>query len=90
MKMTIAEIIKCYKYRMKKIEDEHEFNNRRTARICMILANINRDKKKKITPFKEDDFIPKKKLKNKKPMSVNEMALVLQTITLAYNGNVVE
>ena len=36
-----------------------DIQNRQTARICALLANINRDKKQKPTPFTEEDFMPR-------------------------------
>jgi hypothetical protein len=87
--MTLKELNLCFQQRMEKIEQDREFDNRRTARICTIIANANRDSKKKPRPFKEDDFMPKKVEKKKKKMSVNQMATMLKTITIAYGGKVV-
>jgi hypothetical protein len=33
----------------------------RTARICAVLANCHRDKKKRPTPYTESDFMPREK-----------------------------
>lgn len=89
MNMTIKEIFTAYEQRMKLLKDKNDCENRRTARICCIIANANRDSKKKPRPFMEDDFIPKEKLKEKKKMNVNQMETLLKTITLAYGGKVV-
>ena len=35
-----------------------EFKNRLTARICSIIANVNRDPKSKPQPWTESDFMP--------------------------------
>lgn len=89
MIMTVDEILNCYEGRMENIKHKNDFDNRRTARICMTIANAYRDKKKKPKPFSEDDFIPKEKLKNKKEkMTVNQMATILKAVTLAYGGKV--
>lgn len=41
-------------------EVEEEKKDRRFAMIAMILANVNRDSKKKKTPYEISDFMPKK------------------------------
>lgn len=89
MHMTIKELFLAYENRMKLIKEQNDFKNRRTARICCIIANANRDSKKKPRPFTEEDFMPKQKLKGKKKMNVNQMETMLKTITLAYGGKVV-
>ena len=39
--------------------ESEERNDRRAGRICALLANINRDPKKRQKPYNEDDFIPR-------------------------------
>ena len=41
-------------------EAEEEKRDRRFAMIAMILANVNRDSKKKKKPYEISDFMPKK------------------------------
>ena len=65
---------------------ENEMANRRTARICMVMANLQRDPKRKARPYKEDDFIPKQK----KAMTIQQMEMLLKAITLANGGEVNE
>ena len=88
MKMTPSEIYKCYKFRMEKIEFDNKSSNMRTARICCVLANINRDKKKHPKVFTEEDFMPKKNIKQKNKQSINNMVAVLKAITLMHGGKV--
>ena len=87
MCMTLHEISKVYEQRMKRIEFDNKSNDRRTARICSVLANIHRDSKKKKKPFSEDDFMPVKQEK-KKPQSINTMAAILKAVTIANGGKV--
>lgn len=84
--MTLAEIELVYKARMNKLEMEIELKNRTTARICSIIANCNRDKKKQPRAFKEDDFMPKKKKTKDKKQSVKDMKTVLKMLTIMYEG----
>lgn len=44
-----------------------EIKDRHVARICWVVAEVNRNPKKKRTPFKEDDFMPQKKKKEQTP-----------------------
>lgn len=87
MKMTLNEIYEVYEHRMKRIEYDNKANDMRTARICSLIANINRDSKKRRKPFTEDDFMPKKKIE-KKEQSIDQMASILRLITKANGGQV--
>jgi len=82
--MTMKELliyIEGYKIKYKLNND---LADRRTARICMILANINRDSKRRKKPYSEEDFIPKPK----KKMTVEQMELLLKAITMSLGGEV--
>lgn len=83
--MTPLEIYKFVKYTSKRIEFENDMADRRTARICCIIANKNRKKGSKA--FTEEQFIPKKK-KSRKQMSVNDLSTTLKMITLMFNGTI--
>ena len=74
---------------VKRLENDNEANNMRMANILCMLANINRDKKKKPTPYKPKDFMPKNKLEDKKPMDFNVMAKMLEGFTIAHGGEVI-
>lgn len=84
--MTLHEIESVYKARMDKLEMEIELKNRTTARICSIIANCNRDKKKQPRAFTENDFMPKKKKSKNKKQSVNDMKTVLKMLTIMNSG----
>ena len=84
--MTMKELeIKIDAY-YEQFKLENEMANRRTARICMVMANLQRDPKRKSRPYKENDFIPKEK----KPMTIEQMEMLLKAITLANGGEVEE
>ena len=85
--MTPSEFKKYSESRMKRFDIDNKNADRRSALIASILANANRDTKKKRKPFTIDDFMPKIK-KDKKPMDVNIMAEVLKAICLANGGEV--
>ena len=77
-RLTPAEFAAC-------IEGHYEREqaaNRRTARICALLHNINRGKQgKKAT---EDDYMPKRK----KQQTPEEMYKVVERLNVAYGGEV--
>lgn len=86
MEMTLSEIYKMYDYRIKKNNMDNELSDRRTARICALLANINRDKKRKPNPFSENDFMPRIKEKHKKEQTTDQMYMILKAFTIANGG----
>jgi len=59
----------------------------RMGMICAIIANANRNPKKKSTPFQPTDFMPKKP-QPKKEMTAQEMLEVLKTTTTMLGGEV--
>lgn len=71
-----------YEYEGWKLREERE--NRRVARICAVLANINRDPKKRPTPFSEDDFMPEEK--QAKKQTNEEMFNMVLALNKAYGG----
>ena len=82
--MTPREFKTYAESRQKQFEDENYLADRRSALIAMILANRNRDKKKKHKPFTIEDFMPKKKKQiDNKPMKPEVMAEVLKAIAVA-------
>jgi hypothetical protein len=89
MIMTIKEFYTLYKYRMKRIEFDNKSDDMRTGRICSVLANIYRDKKKRKNPYTELDFVPQKEIKKKKPQSIESMAAILMAVTKAHGGKIV-
>lgn len=64
-----------------------EVKDRHVARICWVIAEVNRNPKKKRSPFKESDFMPKKP--GQKKQSTEEMAANLKMIAAAFGCKVV-
>jgi hypothetical protein len=62
----------------------------RAALICAVLANIYRDKKRKSTPFKPEDFMPEYEQKVKKQQTPEEQFAIVKMLNAAFGGNVVE
>ena len=88
MHMTPLEIHQAQKFIIKRIKFENELADRRTARICCVLANINRKKHSKA--FKEEDFLPKKKKSRKeRQMNVNDIATTLKMLTIMNGGTII-
>lgn len=56
--------------------------DRRIARIITMIANVNRDKKVKRSPYTEDDFIPKTREEQTKAT----MDKMLNMVNLAPNA----
>jgi len=82
--MTLKDIDKYFEaYKKRKKNDDFE-KNLRTARICCVIANVNRNPKTKSTPFKEKDFMPGEK----KKMSTNQFATMLKAMTIGLGGEI--
>jgi len=71
----------------ERYNNEQESLNKRTALICAVLANINRDPKRNPTPFTVDDFMPTKQEKEQTPEQMADMARMINTL---YGGKEVE
>ena len=73
-------------HKNKRIREDY-----RSAQICWILAEINRDKKQRARPFKVDEFIiePKEEKKQKGQSSdrkMQEFSLYLEQVRALSNG----
>lgn len=88
MEMTPGQFDKYHSQVLKRIEYENENRYRQSAMICCMLANINRDTKKRRKPYEVSDFMPKKKFEPKKAMKIEVMAEVLKAITIALGGEI--
>jgi hypothetical protein len=82
--MTFREFQVYFEQQMKHKQDELKVHERFAARICSMIANANRDSKKKPSPFKEDDFIAKER----KPMTREQLKVMLKAITIAHGGEI--
>lgn len=65
-----------------KIREERE--DRRIGRLCSLIANVNRNPKKRSKAFTEEDFIPKAKVKKKQ--TNDEMMSMVLAMNKAYGG----
>lgn len=83
MEMTLNELNLFIEQYTERIKNENYMNDLRTARVCCIVANVNRSKGK---PFTEKDFMPQQK---KKAMTPEQLAVMLKGITLALGGEVI-
>ena len=83
--MTLREFMVYYEQQMKHKRDELKIHERFSARICAMLANINRDTKKRSRPYKEDEFMSGYK---KKPLTPEQFAEMLKAVTVAHGGEV--
>jgi hypothetical protein len=62
-------------------------SDQQAALICCVLANINRDKKKKPTPYKVDDFMPVE-IGKKKKQTAQEQFQIVKMLNAAFGGAV--
>lgn len=71
-----------YEYEGWKLREEKA--DRRVARICAVIANVNRNTKKRPEPFTEEDFIPKFDVPEKK--TNDELFNSVLAINKAFGG----
>lgn len=64
-------------------ETRKELEDRRIARICATLANVNRNAKKRKNPYTEDDFMPKAK----QTQTPEQMLEIVKALNNAYGGS---
>lgn len=68
---------------------EQEELDYRSALICSIIAEVNRDTKKRSKPFTPVDFMPKRRLNQKTAKLTDEQMInQLQAINIALGGEV--
>lgn len=80
MKLTpgeFQEVVEGWKIREERAD-------RRIARVCSVMANINRNVKKQSTPFSENDFMPKQKIK--KTQTQDDMLSMIVAMNKAFGG----
>jgi len=65
-----------------KIREERA--DRRIARLCSIIANVNRNPKKRPQAFSEEDFIPRPK--QRKKQTNEEMLQMVVAMNRAFGG----
>ena len=85
--MTLREFTTYFEQQINAKKDEFKVHERFSARICAMVANVNRDTKKRRKPYSEDDFISGAKGSNG-TMTPEQMAEVLKGVTIALGGEV--
>ena len=68
-------------------QNNHDWQNYRTALICSIVANTARDPKRRRKPFTPDDFMPHKQHPGQTP---EQIFAQVQLLNAAFGGNVLE
>lgn len=68
------------KNKINKAEKKQE--DYRTATVCAVIANCNRDTKKRKKPFTPDDFMPKEK----KVQTWQEQLTIVEMLNEALQG----
>lgn len=72
----------------ERYETEQERDDYHSALICCVLAEINRDPKKRDKPFVPADFMARKK-EQKEPLTGEQMKVQLEMINSALGGKYV-
>ena len=67
---------------MERYIAEQEMLSYRAAMICSVIAEVNRDPKKRKRAFTPDDFMPKKRGK----LTGEQMASQVEAINIALGG----
>lgn len=65
---------------------QQEREDRRAATICAVLAELQRDPKKRKRPFEVKDFMPK--FGGNEPSGPEQMLRVVHSLHLLYSGGV--
>lgn len=69
----------------KLYASEQETLNYRVALVCSVIAEVNRDKKKRSKPYTPSDFMPKKK---KMKLTGEQMMDQIKAVNIALGGEV--
>jgi flagellar basal body rod protein FlgC len=76
---------------LEEHENQEKRADARAALIASILANVNRDRKKRKKPFTLEDFmLTGKKKEPKKKQSIEEMIEMTKILNAAFGGKVVK
>ena len=68
-------------------KDAQEWLDYRTGLLCSVIANVNRDRKKKSQPFTPSDFMPRKASGGQTP---EQILATVKMLNAAFGGSVVE
>lgn len=90
--MTYREYCFYVNEQVKTFELKEKLEWQRTASLLCLLANINRDTKKRKKAYEVDEFMPcgMREKKERKVMSVNAMYEELKKVTIFMGGEVKE
>ena len=83
--MTPGQYDLLARWHLKREEAKEERLDYRAALICSVIANVNRDSKKKSKPFQPQDFMPKKQVV-KKRQTPEDMLEVVKALNAAFGG----
>ena len=70
----------------KQYNQEQDWLNYRSALVCSVIAEVNRDPKRRKRPFTSDDFMPKKKSKDVGRLTSNEILERLRALNTILGG----
>jgi hypothetical protein len=80
--MTLAQLDSL----IKRHNDREEWLDYRTGLVCAIIANVNRDSKKKPEPFTPQDFMPQREQKPERELSPDDLLLQMRIMNAAAGG----
>lgn len=81
-KLTPAEFTKYANgYRRREKNNLYGF-----ALVASVIAEVNRDRKKRINPYTPNDFMPKENQKRKPVQTVDEQLAIVKILNQAFGG----
>lgn len=83
--MTLSEFNTYYDQQLKMKQDEMKIHERFAGRICAMIANANRDTKKRRKPYSEEEFMSGYE---KKKLTPDQFASMLRVITGCCGGEI--
>ena len=86
--LLVKRHIEREKSKMQLEEVKIKRSDQQAALICCVLANVNRDKRKKSKPFTVDDFMPKVIGKKEKQTPQQQFEIV-KMLNVAFGGVVI-
>jgi len=90
--MTYREYTIFVSENIRRFEIEQKLEWQRTASVLCLLANINRDSKKRPRAYEIDDFMPESMREKKKQQNMTPQAMyeALKLATIRAGGEVIE
>lgn len=84
--MNLREFEVFYEQQIQAKKDDYKILEWYIARVCSVIANVNRDVKKQRKAFTEKDFISKGSYSKKQ--TVEQQEIMLKALTLAMGGEI--